>query len=74
MNRHERARRRSIHENLCRVATDSGLTIKRVDVPWMIEVLDSLEESGISIEQSLVLGTYMAGAAQAAIREQAVSN
>jgi hypothetical protein len=60
-----------MHENLCRIATEHAVPVKRIDVPWLIETAQALEEAGISIEQSLVLGTFMAGSALAAIREQA---
>lgn len=66
------AQRRQIHENLCRVATQYGVSIKRIDVPFLVELIEELQNTTmLSIEQSLVLGTFMAGTAHAAIREQA---
>lgn len=68
------ARRRLIHENLCRIAQEGGIPPKRCDVGWMRDVVIQLEEGGISVEQSLILGAFLVGSAQAAVREQAASN
>lgn len=67
------ARRRRIHENLTRVATNFGVPVKRIDVSFLVDLVLELENTTqLSIEQTLVLGTFMAGSAQAAIQAQAV--
>lgn len=68
------ARRRNIHETLSRIAQQGGIPARRIDVPWLVEAVESLEEASISVEQALVLGVYLVGVARGAVTEQAVSN
>lgn len=68
------ARRRMIHESLCRISSEAKLPIRRIGVPFLIDVVDALEEQGVTVEQSLVLGTFLVGSARAQMREQAAAN
>ena len=68
------ARRRNIHETLSRIAQQGGIPARRVDVPWLVETVEALEEAGISVEQALVLGAYLVGSARGAVTQQAATN
>lgn len=68
------ARRRNIHETLSRIAQQGGIPAKRIDVPWLVDAVLTLDEASLSIEQALVLGVYLVGVARGAVTEQAVSN
>lgn len=72
--RETQRQRRIMHEQLCRLCQEASIPIKAANIPFCIDVLNELDDLELSIEQGLILGSYLLGAARAAMATVATGN